>query len=224
MSNPILNPLEEARFFTLTDPKTDTLLYPLPASWWSRPYEYEWCRALVSPQDVVLDAACGISHPLKFYLGGVCAETHACDFDTRITSWDLIQHEIIADVGADALQTIVDHQGCSKVRYAYASITDLPYEDNKFDIIFCISVLEHLKHVDQDLCLKEFARAVKPGGKIALTFDYPTVDLEQLKRSVESAGLAFANDFENTLVPDAIHSDMWGRLYCFRALLTKPEA
>ncbi|NIK77255.1 SAM-dependent methyltransferase [Paenibacillus castaneae] len=222
MSSP-LNRTEEARFFISTDPKTETMVYPLPAAWWSRPYEYEWCRTLVSPEDVALDAACGISHPLKFYLGGVCAEVYACDFDARINSWHTMQQEIINDIGEDALHAIVSHNGWSKVRYAHASITDLPYEDDTFDIIFCVSVLEHLNHVDQDLCLKEFARTVKPGGRIALTFDYPTVDLQQLKRSAESAGLAFANEFDDILVQNAIHSDIWGRLYCFRALLTKPQ-
>ncbi|WP_139992437.1 class I SAM-dependent methyltransferase [Paenibacillus paridis] len=222
MTNPNVNSLEEARFFTSSDARTDTLIYPLPATWWSRPYEYEWCRTLIDPGDIALDAACGISHPLKFYLGAVCHETHACDFDARINSWTTIEQEIIQDVGPQALHSIVAHPGWSRVQYAEASITDLPYEDNYFDIIFCISVLEHLRHVDQDLSLKEFARTVKPGGRIALTFDYPTVDLEQLTRAVESAGLTFANEFALTPPPDAIQSDLWGKLFCFRALLRKP--
>jgi ubiquinone/menaquinone biosynthesis C-methylase UbiE len=57
---------------------------------------------------------------------------------------------------------------------------------HQFDIVYCISVLEHLRHVDQDLSLKEFARVIKPGGRVALTFDYPTVDLQQLYRAAES--------------------------------------
>lgn len=223
MFNSYVNSTEEARFFRTTDARTDILIYPLPETWWSRPYEYEWCRTLVSPNDIVLDAACGISHPLKFYLGALCQETHACDFDARINSWETIAKEIVQDVGEQALQSIIAHQGWSRVQYAEASITDLPYEDNYFDIIFCISVLEHLRHVNQDLGLKEFARAVKPGGKVALTFDYPTVDLEQLKRAVESAGLQFANEFELTPPSDAIQSNLWGKLYCYRVLLTKPH-
>lgn len=223
MLNPNVNRREEARFFTSTDPRIDTFIYPLPETWWSRPYEYEWCRTLISPNDIVLDAACGISHPLKFYLGGLCKETHACDFDARINTWETIEQETIQDVGQSALQSIIDHQGWSKVQYAQASITDLPYEDNYFDIIFCISVLEHLRHVDQDLSLKEFARTLKPGGKLALTFDYPTVDLQQLKRAAESAGLTFANEFVETPDSNAISSNLWGKLYCFRALLSKAE-
>lgn len=222
MLNPNEHSREEARFFTSTDPRIDTLIYPLPETWWSRPYEYEWCRTLISPNDIVLDAACGISHPLKFYLGGVCKEVHACDFDARISSWEAISQEVIQDVGQPALQLITNHQGWSKVQYAQASITDLPYEDNYFDIIFCISVLEHLRHVDQDLSLKEFARTVKPGGQIALTFDYPTVDLQQLKRAAESAGLTYGGEFEATPSSTAISSNMWGTLYCFRVLLNKP--
>jgi len=222
MSNPNANRREEARFFISTDPRIDTFIYPLPETWWSRPYEYEWCRTLTSPDDIVLDAACGISHPLKFYLGEQCKETHACDFDARINSWETITKEIVQDVGEPALQSIITHQGWSKVQYAQASITDLPYEDHYFDIIFCISVLEHLRHEDQELSLKEFARTVKPGGRIALTFDYPTVNLQHLKQAVESAGLTFASESEETPGSNAISSNIWGTLYCYRALLSKP--
>ncbi|CAM4241354.1 2-polyprenyl-3-methyl-5-hydroxy-6-metoxy-1,4-benzoquinol methylase [Paenibacillus endophyticus] len=214
--------LKEARFFSANDPTSNSFIYPLPPTWWSRPYEYEWCRALASPGATVLDAACGISHPLKFFLGGHCKETYACDYDARITSWNTISEEIIQDVGAEALKLIHEHQGWSKVSYSQASITALPYERDFFDIIFCVSVLEHLSPVDQELSLKEFARTVKPGGKVALTFDYPTVNLEHLKRSVEAAGLSFANAFDLAPQADALHSEIWGKLYCFRALLTKP--
>ena len=31
-----------------------------------------------------------------------------------------------------------------KVCFKHASITKLPYDDGKFDTIFCISVLEHM--------------------------------------------------------------------------------
>ncbi|WP_138753226.1 class I SAM-dependent methyltransferase [Paenibacillus sinopodophylli] len=215
------NRLQEARFFNVNDPKSDQFIYPLPETWWSRPYEYEWCSALAAPEAIVLDAACGISHPLKFFLGGKCKQTFACDYDARINSWDTIAGEIINDVGADSLQSILDHQGWSKVIYSQASITALPYESQFFDTVFCISVLEHLSPADQELSLKEFARVVKRGGSVALTFDYPTVDLEHLKRSADAAGLSFANPIELIPPTDALHSEIWGTLYCFRALLTK---
>jgi SAM-dependent methyltransferase len=53
-----------------------------------------------------------------------------------------------------------------------ADFTSLPFENNNFDIVFSISVMEH---IDNDLRIKairEMERVVKPGGYIYNTFDY----------------------------------------------------
>lgn len=83
-----------SRFFVNSDARREKLIYDLPESWWSRPYEYEWCTNFISPHDVVLDAACGISHPLKFYLAGFSDEVYACDLDARILSREAILQNI----------------------------------------------------------------------------------------------------------------------------------
>lgn len=53
------------------------------------------------------------------------------------------------------------------------SITNLPVEDNYFDIILCSEVLEHV--FDLEKGLKELFRSLKPGGILILTipFNYP---------------------------------------------------
>jgi len=43
-----------------------------------------------------------------------------------------------------------------------ADITNLPFEDNSFDIIFCNHVLEHIP--DDQQAMKELFRVMKPGG------------------------------------------------------------
>ena len=43
-----------------------------------------------------------------------------------------------------------------------ADIIHLPFQDNKFDTIYCISVLEHIK--DLDSVLKEISRVMKNNG------------------------------------------------------------
>ena len=60
------------RFFNTNDKRMDTVVFPLPSHWWSRFYEYAWAAEFCSENDVVLDAACGIPHPFKFYLAGKC--------------------------------------------------------------------------------------------------------------------------------------------------------
>lgn len=56
-----------------------------------------------------------------------------------------------------------------------------PYEDNSFDTITCLSVVEH--EVDYQLLAKECARLLKKGGKLYITFDYwnPKVDTTGIK-------------------------------------------
>ena len=45
----------------------------------------------------------------------------------------------------------------------------LIYEDNFFDMVYCISVLEHTENYEN--VIEEFHRVIKPGGLLLLTFD-----------------------------------------------------
>lgn len=212
----------EARFFIRSDLREDTFIVPLPQTWWSRPYEYAWCAQFVREQEVVLDAACGISHPFKFYLGSrSLSEVHACDWDERIMSRDAIFADAVHDFGEEAAERLLQHSDWSRLHLAHANITSLPYEDNYFDTIFCISVLEHLSDQDQLTALQQFHRVLKPGGRLVLTFDYPMVDLDLLYNYATNAGFVCPASFTGNLPPDALRSEIWGTLYCFRALLQK---
>lgn len=72
-----------------------------------------------------------------------------------------------------------------KVNYRLGDVTKLEFDENTFDRIFCISVLEHLeeekiddKYVNyrkRDLDVKaisEMLRVLKPTGRLILTFDW----------------------------------------------------
>ena len=48
----------------------------------------------------------------------------------------------------------------------------LPYSDKVFDVIFCLSVLEHLAKDIQRKSFEEFSRVLRPGGKLIITIDY----------------------------------------------------
>jgi ubiquinone/menaquinone biosynthesis C-methylase UbiE len=212
----------QSRFFVDTDERSDHLVYDLPASWWSRPYEYAWCASFVSSDAIVLDAACGIGHPFKFYLDRHCRETHACDADLRIESTDGILEDARQHVG-EAAARILENELTRphRISLKLANLVSLPYVDASFDRIFCISVLEHLSPGDCAQALKEFSRTLASTGKLVLTFDYPTVNLEVLKRQIQDAGLHFCSTVDDTLPANAVHSTMWGDLYCFRAVLEK---
>lgn len=212
-----------SRFFVNSDARREKLIYDLPESWWSRPYEYEWCINFISPHGVVLDAACGIPHPLKFYLAGVCAEVYACDVDRRIVSREGVLQEIDQVVGGKAAGQVLARR-TTNLHLAEANLTDLPYEDESFDTIFCISELEHLTLEDTVLTLREFHRTLNDEGLLVLTFDYPTVNLKVMNDLLLQAGFQYWGETDFELPADAVHTDMWGGLNCFRAVLKKSRS
>ena len=46
------------------------------------------------------------------------------------------------------------------------NVLDMPYQDNQFDTVLLISILEHLKPEELDRALQEIKRVLKPGGQI----------------------------------------------------------
>jgi ubiquinone/menaquinone biosynthesis C-methylase UbiE len=46
------------------------------------------------------------------------------------------------------------------------NVLDMPYQDNQFDTVLLISILEHLKPEELDQALREIKRVLKPGGQI----------------------------------------------------------
>lgn len=67
------------------------------------------------------------------------------------------------DVSPDAL-SFCHSRGLNNVQYGEAEC--LPYEDNSFDIVTSIDVIEHLD--DDVACLQEMRRILRPGGKAVL--------------------------------------------------------
>lgn len=62
------------------------------------------------------------------------------------------------------------------VEYIQGDLMKTPYEDNYFDTLTCLSVIEH--EVNFDLLAKECSRLLRPGGKLYISCDYwdPKVD------------------------------------------------
>ncbi len=230
--------LNESRFFNLNDEKNDVFFFKLNPSWWSRFYEYAWASKFINSDDISLDAASGISHPFKFYLLDRCKETHALDCDPRILKEEKIKEDIINDFGKEAVLKMEDKY-FKTINYTKATLTKMPYEDKKFDKIYCLSVLEHLNDWQGKLSrlnqfpwlkkfkfdkfrqtLKEFRRVLKDNGLIILTFDYPTIDLNHFKKIVAELGLKFVDNVDFTIPQNAVYSKE-NKLFCFRAVLIK---
>lgn len=160
--------------------------------WW------EYTRAIIhSGVDVrsrILDAG-GSATIFSIYLSLEGCETHTVDLDpAKVAQANLI---------ARALNLPL-HNRCE-------SMTGLSYEDHFFDYVFSISVIEHLSPEDQPVAMRELSRVLKPGGVVALTFDYgkeaadhPILSPDEVReRLVEPSGLevlgneSFSLEFED---------------------------
>ncbi len=227
-----------SRFFNTDDHRIDKLIFDLPVTWWSRPYEYAWASEFAEAHDIALDAASGICHPFKFYLSDHCQEVYACDIDDRITSPLKILEEVTDIFGQEAANTLPERY-LKQICYSKASLVNLPYKNNTFNKIYCISVIEHLDDclnkypilnklgLANKLCkrdiyyvLREFKRVLSDDGLVILTMDYPTININYLCKILEEVGLEFLMGADLDIPKNAIYS-VENNLYCFRAVLKK---
>jgi len=233
----MMDPQWTSRFVVEADPRAGSFVFDMPPEWWSRPYEYDWASRFAEANDVALDAASGVPHPLKFYLVDHCREVHAVDLDERITDPAAIRAETESAYQVEMPQRYLDD-----VDYRLASLTDLPYADGTFDKVYCISVLEHLRDPFNkwpwllplrpllgfvtptiELSLREFRRVLKDDGLMVLTFDHPRISLAYVDHLVQSLGLEFAGPHDYAIPADALAWPERG-LRCFRAVLRKRRA
>jgi len=124
---------------------------------WSRYWEYDYAMTRCCAGSTVLDAGGGCG-TLKNALADVAETVHVVDSDPAVE---------------DSLH--MPNQTFTK-----ASIRDMPYPDETFDTVFCISVLEHIQYdeegnyVDTKILpyIDEMVRVLKHGGELVMTFDY----------------------------------------------------
>ncbi len=100
----------------------------------------------------VLDAGCGI---------GGSSRLMAQQFNCRVMGVDLAQNFIEA---ADFLTRCTGLD--KKTGFKQGSILELEFADNTFDAVLCQHVLMNIE--DKTAAVKEFFRALKPGGKLIL--------------------------------------------------------
>ncbi|MEI6667371.1 MAG: class I SAM-dependent methyltransferase [Acidobacteriota bacterium] len=64
-----------------------------------------------------------------------------------------------------------------RIDYTRGDLTCLPFPDASFDVVSCISVLEHMPPDTRTRGVREMARVLKPGGRLLLTYDLQERDL-----------------------------------------------
>jgi ubiquinone/menaquinone biosynthesis C-methylase UbiE len=171
----------------------------------------------IKENHIVLDSCCGLEHPFKFAISDKCKEARA--FDLEELSFDNIKNAVAHRFGKNADFT---HEMYDKVKFTQCNISELPYTDSMFDIVVCVSSLEH---IDKDTILEglhEFERVLKPAGRVILTCDYPTLMPSELIVLVENSGLLIDGEFDYSTPQNAITTNYFGgTLFCYSMVLKK---
>lgn len=116
----------------------DEKLYPASENNWDDRLFRERILAYLQPESVVLDLGAGAGIVSQMNFRGLPAQMCGVDLDPRV----------------------VDNPMLDEGRVA--SATGIPYEDNRFDVVFSDNVLEHLEEPLQ--VFREVDRVLKPGG------------------------------------------------------------
>jgi len=120
----------------------------------SRYWEYTQAAAAGDGGRVVLDAGSGFSI-FPAYLSRKGQKVYSTDYSYK----DIREYQA-AKLGLDIINDSYTFQ-------------TLKYPDEMFDVVYCISCIEHLKSMtDLDAALKQFQRVIRPGGLLIVSFDY----------------------------------------------------
>ncbi len=124
---------------------------------WLRLWEYSLTiiESTVDTRMRVLDAG-GTGTPFSYHLASEGCDVYTVDINEKKLR---DAHALTSALGLN-------------MHHDVQSITSLRFPDAFFDRVFCICVIEHLPIPEQPQAMAELARVLKPGGILAVTFDY----------------------------------------------------
>jgi hypothetical protein len=133
-----------------------------PYHQWSRQWEYPYVFSKISSMAEgsgpkrILDAGSGITF-FPYYVGSCfkSAQVHASDHDRNLAR----------------IYQLINSRSPQKVDFCCGDLGRLPYSPGWFDIVYCISVFEHIPASDWGTIIEGFSRIIRPAGRLLLTFD-----------------------------------------------------
>lgn len=144
--------------FVATNDKNYELDGAYSSMHWSRQYEYTWglLHADIKKTDLILDAGGGHA-VLKYALAKRCE---------KLITIDICQESLDKSIKSS------ERMGFKNIDFVNCSIENYN-PDIKFDKIYCISVLEHIKNKEtRHKCLDNLIRLLKPNGQLFFSFDF----------------------------------------------------
>lgn len=114
-------------------------------------HRYKMAYSLMLEAQTCLEVGCGYGQFLPA-LSGKVEKLYAVDI-----------HPYLGEV-----RRILEKERFKKVRLSQGDIFHLPYKENSFNTIICLSVLEHLDNLE--LSILELKRVLKKNGKLIIGF------------------------------------------------------
>ncbi len=118
-----------------------------------QPFVRAMVDAVVKKEDAVLDVACGTGFAAR-------AASVATGSSGRVVGSDI-------NPGMIAMAISVPHEEGCNISWKQASALELPFTDAEFDVVLCQQGIQFFP--DSAAGLREMARVVKPGGRLAAT-------------------------------------------------------
>ena len=148
---------------TILEPHENAPLnFEVPTSFtslhWSRQYEYPWAimHSNLKPSDVCLDAG-GAYAVFKYAVAKRCA---------KVVTIDMNQDYLDKSIRS------AKRLGFKNIEFYNSKIQDYKTEE-KFDKVYCISVLEHIPSSSERIeCINNMISMLKKEGELYLTFDF----------------------------------------------------
>ncbi len=124
-------------------------------NWGSNPFEYKWVSQVVDIKDKkVIDLGVGVPSQFNWY------------------EYVVQQLQPSFYAGIDCDKRMVDEQIIeSNFEIKHMNMTDLAYEDQFFDVAYCINTFEHIPYNTLINSIQEIHRVLKDGGVLVVTLD-----------------------------------------------------
>ena len=200
---------------------------------WTRAWEYPWAiivSALGDSSLRTIDVGGGNS-PFPEYLSNLGHESYVIDPSLDEGESLIIRKEkgiyhilrrlffffLAKCTGVNTIWGLPSWKRKSSVYYHPYSATDIKFPDNYFDRVLCLSVMEHIPEQLWKLCLKEFERILKQGGRLVITLDMGQEEAyaKQYRRLIEYCSLELIGnpDYEVPITPEDMELRHPGHIY-----------
>ncbi|GMQ59651.1 hypothetical protein AN1V17_40500 [Vallitalea sediminicola] len=111
---------------------------------------YRLAKKFITINDDILEAACGFGYGAA-YFSELCNTVEALDIAEENITFGEVAYPI------------------TNVNWTKGDVTDLPYDDNKFDAYVSFETMEHLKEEIVEQYLKEASRVLKDKGRLIIS-------------------------------------------------------